>query len=243
MFIMTTKLTKKKLVAAVVVCGLLLCAVVLLVANRATSAPQETSSIAPPAQKMKTNEDRLSYLASLGWETEKEPTESQEVRIPETFDDTLTTYNQLQLENGFDLSPYKGKRVMRYAYEILNHSSGQNGVQAQLLVYKDKIIGGDIHTNDKDGFMRGLTKADPSNPCTCPPGSQSCPIGCTCTDCGHPPSGTSQMTGAGVETPLEESIPVVQEYTGAFDENQEFEDDVLPADAPALSDVSDADLK
>ena len=180
MFIFTAKLTKKKLIALVTGCGLLLCGLVFWVYGHDSAVSRETAGTIPLTQGIKTNADRLAYLSSLGWETGAQEIGLQEVRIPDSFDDVMTSYNQLQQEHGFDLLKYKGKRVMRYTYEVLNHEDSRNGVYAELLVYKNQIIGGDLHNNAPDGFIQGLAKR---MPCGCAEHQGACPTSCTCDIC------------------------------------------------------------
>lgn len=180
MFVFTAKITRKKLVAAVMVLGLFLCGIILLVANAASGAPQEASAPTPVTKGIRSNDDRIGFLSSHGWTAGAQASETQEVRIPETFDEVLENYNSLQVSQGFDLTRYRGKRVMRYTYEILNYPSGQDGVFADLLIYKNEIIGGDVHTNELGGFMHGFSRPEA---CTCPADCVSCPPDCTCTNC------------------------------------------------------------
>jgi len=179
MFVITAKLTKKKLIAAVVACGLLLCGLVLLMANREPAAAQEAFGSDSAVQRVKNNADRILFLSAMGWETGAQETQAKEVRIPDTFNESMTSYNQLQQQQGFDLEKYKGERVMRYTYEILNHDSAKEGVFADLLIYKNQIIGGDVHNNEPNGFIQGLKK---EKQCACPPGCETCLADCKCNE-------------------------------------------------------------
>ena len=80
----------------------------------------------------------------------------EELIIPEEFDDTYTQYLALQSGQGFDLTQYSGKRVKRYTYEITNYPTGESGVQAGLLIYKNTVIGGDVLSSQLGGFIHGL---------------------------------------------------------------------------------------
>ncbi len=101
------------------------------------------------------NEDRLAYLASLGWEAESSPLSEQTILLPKQFPEVLKEYNELQKKQGFDLEKYGGKEVCMFTYRILNYPV--NGeVQCSLYQYKNRIVGGDIHSVAIDGFMTGL---------------------------------------------------------------------------------------
>jgi len=80
----------------------------------------------------------------------------EELLIPEEFDETYNDYLKLQADQGFDLTKYRGKRVKRYAYEIKNYPTGETGVQAGLLLYRNTVIGGEILSAQLNGFIHGL---------------------------------------------------------------------------------------
>lgn len=141
MFIFTAKLNRRKLVmgaaAVLVLCGVAVAAVAGL---RASGAVVSTSA---SPKGVKSNDDRVAYLESYGWTVDPEAVSVEELVIPEEFDDTYTQYLALQSAQGFDLTKYAGKRVKRFAYTITNYPSGETGVQAGLLVYKNTVIGGE----------------------------------------------------------------------------------------------------
>lgn len=57
------------------------------------------------------------------------------------MDASYDDYLALQSGQGFDLSKYAGKRVKRYTYEITNYPTGETGILANLLIYKNTVIG------------------------------------------------------------------------------------------------------
>ena len=154
MFIFTAKVNRRKLTAAAVagvaLCGALV-AVFVLLGGKGTAV----SALADP-KGVRTNEDRIAYLEQFGWTVDPEPAAVEELLIPETFDETYTQYLALQSSQGFDLTKYCGKRVKRYAYTITNYPTGETGVQAGLLVYKNTVIGGEVLSSQLDGFIHGL---------------------------------------------------------------------------------------
>lgn len=104
----------------------------------------------------KTNDQRIAFIGSFGWEVNPEAAEVMEVIIPKEFDDVYKEYNSIQKMQGCDLSQYAGKRCKRYSYEILNYPGGATDVRVNLLVYNNKIIGGDVCTLQAGGFMHGF---------------------------------------------------------------------------------------
>ena len=151
MVVMTAKVDKKKLtfLAAALILAVILISV-LAGGRGGKAAPQAES----PA--IATNEDRVAFLTALGWTVSQSPVETQEVRIPEESSEVYDRYNALQVSQGYDLSQYAGKKVMRYVYEITNYPSATEPVYATLLVYKDQVIGGDVTSTAADGRIHGL---------------------------------------------------------------------------------------
>ena len=72
------------------------------------------------------------------------------------MDASYDDYLALQSGQGFDLSKYAGKRVKRYTYEITNYPTGETGILANLLIYKNTVIGGEVLSPQLDGFLHGL---------------------------------------------------------------------------------------
>lgn len=153
MFIVTAKLHRGRILAvaaaAVAVCGALVGANVLGGAGAAVATAANPKGV-------KSNEDRIAYLESYGWQVAPEPVAVEELVVPEEFDETYQQYLDLQSSQGFDLTEYSGKRVKRYTYEITNYPSGETGVQAGLLIYKNTVVGGDVLSAQLGGFIHGL---------------------------------------------------------------------------------------
>ena len=106
--------------------------------------------------KIKNNEDRIAFLKQFGWEVSPEETESEQVTIPSEFDKIFAGYNEIQKQQGLDLTKYKGKTMMRYTYDVTNYEGYEGKVQANILVYRGKVVGGDICSADINGFIHGF---------------------------------------------------------------------------------------
>ena len=108
--------------------------------------------------KIKTNEDRINFLSQFGWTVKLDAVTTGEVTIPSEFDKVFTGYNEIQKRQGLDLTKYKKKNVTRYTYEITNYEGYDGVVYANLIVYKNRVIGGDVCSADVTGFIHGFEK-------------------------------------------------------------------------------------
>ncbi|MBQ4427208.1 MAG: DUF4830 domain-containing protein [Oscillospiraceae bacterium] len=128
-------------------------AVILIISGLFGQSDKNQTS---PVSALRSNEDRVSYLSSLGWEVEEEPVETVSVRIPEKLGEVFSEYNSLQRSQGNDLEKYAGKLCTRYTYKVTNYPTGDDSVVADLIVYRGNVIAGDIQSVAIGGFMQGL---------------------------------------------------------------------------------------
>ena len=155
MLIVTAKVPRKRLAFGAVFAAFLCCCTIALPAI--PHARETLASSAPDPSGIRSNQDRVEYLRSYGWEIQEDPISTQELMIPDAMDESYADYLSLQAQQGFDLTKYAGKRVKRYTYEVLNHPSGESGVQANLLLHKHTVVGGEVLSPELDGFLHGLT--------------------------------------------------------------------------------------
>ena len=148
MMVMTAKVNLKKTLLALVAAAILVLSLILLLGEKDTT---QTAALTPSA-----NDDRVKFLQDFGWEVTTSPTESGRVRIPEKSSEAFDRYNTLQKAQGYDLNKYAGKTVMRYVYQINNYPGSTAPVYATVLVYKDKIIGGDVTDTSPGGKLQGF---------------------------------------------------------------------------------------
>ena len=106
--------------------------------------------------RVRTNEQRLEYIAAFGWVVEPEPVEIMEVIIPAEFDELYQEYNALQTPLGYDLSRHMGRRTKRYTYVVTNYPGQEQDVRLNLLVRDNRVIGGDVYSLGENAFMHGL---------------------------------------------------------------------------------------
>ena len=149
MLIFATRLSKKKAAFAVIAAGVILAAIILLVGHfqdqRAGDLPQLTD-----------NTQRITYLQSLGWEVESEPVETLQFLLPDPLEEPYLTYNELQKEQGFDLTACCGRQVSRYTYAVTNYPGRPNGVQLNLYICEGVPVAGDVCCPGADGFQHTL---------------------------------------------------------------------------------------
>ena len=100
----------------------------------------------------------MEFLGQFGWTVDGSRIECEEVTLPEEFDKIFAAYNELQREQGLDLSKYKKKKVTRYTCTVTNYDGYEGKVYANVLVYRNKVVGGDICSADVEGFIHGFEK-------------------------------------------------------------------------------------
>ena len=137
---------------------LVLTALVVFVPSSEALAVGGTAEERISFEDVDSNEDRIAFLRAFGWEVEPEPRESTTVTIPREFDKVFAAYNELQRKQGLDLSGYGGKTVERYTYTVTNYDGFEGTVLVNLLIYRGRVIGGDVCSADLNGFVHGLSR-------------------------------------------------------------------------------------
>lgn len=155
MLVLTVKMSAFK-----VVCILLALSVVVAFAVWPRGNATDSLMVNRQNTGITTNVQRIDFLQSFGWKVVANPIEEVEITIPQTFNDVYNNYNTIQKKQGFDLTKYKGQRVKRWTYRVTNYPGVTDEVRADLLVYNDIIIGGDVSTVALNGFMHGFTPPD-----------------------------------------------------------------------------------
>lgn len=158
MMIMTAKVNLKKIALILGAIAAVIVGLILLLGGRGEA---QTTSAA-----VSNNDARVKFLTDLGWEVTTSPAESSQVRIPENATEVFDRYNQLQKSQGYDLTQYAGKSVMRYVYKINNFPGATEPVYATLLVYKNQIIGGDVTNTAAGGKVQSFKMPAANSPTT-----------------------------------------------------------------------------
>ena len=103
-----------------------------------------------------TNEERVAYLEALGWQVEPQPIETLDLQLPEKLEGEWDAYAKLQKGQGLPFSEFAGQAVKRYTYTVTNYPEIPQGVQANLYLWGDQIIGGDVIFTGQGGFQTDL---------------------------------------------------------------------------------------
>ena len=119
-------------------------------------AGQGTSQTVYRYDKVKSADDAAEFLTQFGWTVDAGSVEKDNVTIPSEFDKIFAGYNEMQKAQGLDLSKYKRKSVTRYTFTVTNYKDYDGTVYANVLVYRNRVIGGDICSADVSGFIHGF---------------------------------------------------------------------------------------
>lgn len=159
MFVYSMRATTVRFFAVVAVSLLALVMLVAFVPQlQPVAAAGEVEESAISYENVRTHEERAAFLAQFGWEVDPTPTASEHVTIPTEFDKVFAAYNELQRAQGLDLSGFGGRVVERYTYTVRNYEGFDGPVQANLLIHRGRVIGGDICAAQSDGFLHGFAR-------------------------------------------------------------------------------------
>ena len=155
MFIWSIRASSLKFIAAVVLSVAILTGMIILI----PSAPDMSITAGNINYDSITGKDDvIKFIESFGWTVDDQPVETETVTIPEQFDTVFINYNEIQKSQGLDLSLYKNKTVTRYTFNITNYQNYTGTVYANVIVYRNRVIGGDICSASPDGFVHGFEK-------------------------------------------------------------------------------------
>ena len=168
MMVMTAKVDLKKILLMIAAVAALVLALILLFGDNTPTAATTAVTTAPSG-----NDGRIQFLKDFGWEVTTSPTQTGQVKIPAQTSEVFDRYNNLQKSQGYDLTSYAGKNVMRYVYEVNNYPGATQPVYATLLVYKDKVIGGDVTDTGAKGQIRGFKMPEGTTASTAPAPSET----------------------------------------------------------------------
>jgi hypothetical protein len=155
MFVTTLRANTLKLIGIAVLSFMIVAALVIFVPTYESTAASESVKY----EKVYSNSDRVEFISGFGWQVAQTPIEEVTVSIPSEFDTVYLGYNDIQKAQGLNLAKYKGKEVVRYTYEVTNYEGYEGKVYVNLLIYRNKVIGGDVCSADSSGFIHGFAKS------------------------------------------------------------------------------------
>lgn len=119
----------------------------------ALQSSAEPAEVSYSYDKVRSADDAANFLAQFAITVDRTPVEVKQVTVPEEFDKVFSAYNEIQKAQGLNLSRYRGKEVTRYTFRVLGDESTTAPVYANVLVYRNRVIGGDIYSTD---FVKGF---------------------------------------------------------------------------------------
>ena len=161
MFIYSLRANTLKLVGIVCVALTVLIALIAFVPTYSSGVVSQTAAEGNASysyDKVRSSGDVINFLAQFGWTVDADPAAVETVTIPAEFDKVYAAYNELQKSQGLDLSKYMGKDVTRYTFTVTNYPDYDGNVLANVLVYRNRVVGGDICSADVTGFVHGFEK-------------------------------------------------------------------------------------
>ena len=157
MFVYSVKANTLKLFGCIIAAAVIFTALIIFVPSDPTLTVYADGGKIVYTEA-KDNKGRIDFLSQFGWQVNETPIDETTVTVPSDFDTVFAGYNELQKLQGLDLAKYKRKQVTRYTYEVTNYDGYDGRVFANLLVYRGRVIGGDICTESSDGFIHGFMK-------------------------------------------------------------------------------------
>ncbi len=134
---------RKKALRIVLVTAVLLTALILFRGSKASDG-------------VSTSEGRAAFLQQFGWEIDPASEDVRTVQLPQVLEGALLRYNEVQLQQGYDLTGHLGETCQQFTYRILNYPDQEQTVLATLYIQGDRVIAGDIHSTALNGFLLGL---------------------------------------------------------------------------------------
>ena len=155
MFVWSVRASSLKFLAGAFLCVFIIAAMIVIIPSK----DKADSSVLASSMNYEgiTDESKVvEFIESFGWKVEAEPEEVALVTIPDEFDKVFVNYNEIQKRQGLDLSSYKRKTVKRYTYSVTNYKDYEGKVLINVIVYRNRVIGGDICSAAPDGFVFGF---------------------------------------------------------------------------------------
>lgn len=160
MFVYSVRATTIKFFGVICVALAVLITLLAFVPMYVDGAAQQTVSengeVSISYDGIRSAQDAQKFLEQFGWQVDATDVKTVQVTIPAEFDKVFVGYNELQKRQGLDLSKYRNKTVTRYTFVVTNYPDAEGTVLANVLVFRRRVIGGDICSADVTGFVVGF---------------------------------------------------------------------------------------
>ena len=156
MFVITVNRKKITKIALVAVCVVAVGAAGLGV----KSFFEKDSETAATARrtKLSTTQEMVDYIAQKGFTADMQTAQVAEVQIPKKFDESFSAFNEkIKQNDGLSLEKYKGEKVNKWMFDILDYSDNDTKAVAVLLIRKEKLVGAYI-LEKPDGVAKPMVK-------------------------------------------------------------------------------------
>lgn len=147
-------ITKNKLIGAVCAAG----AVLLILFFCLSGTFSSDANKMDPFYIGDSDSQRRAFIESYGIQLSSSSPAKEETQIPEEFDESYKEYELLQNEMGLSLYDCRGRKLVKYTYEMTNHpESYMMPVYVNLFMDGDRVAAADVCApNLKEGFLRSL---------------------------------------------------------------------------------------
>ncbi len=149
MFVINFKLSGTK-IAALLVTAIIAAVLTVAICLETYSKPNGATAV------ISDNLSAYDYISSFGPTVDQSALVTDEIVVPDTFSEVYENYNEIQKSQGFDLEKYKGCKLLRYTYPVIDYPDREKAVFVEILTYKGKVVGADIFSTDLEGFVSPL---------------------------------------------------------------------------------------
>lgn len=99
----------------------------------------------------------VSWLHSRGLEADPRSLIVTEVTVPAEFDELYKSYNEFQIEQGFDLRHWAGMPATLYSYTLTNALKNKEDIRANLLTCEENVIGFDLYDLSEGEYIAKIS--------------------------------------------------------------------------------------
>ena len=158
MFVWSFKASTFKLIGVIVACAALLALLIGIIPSTGSFVQSSVAVINPQYnfEGVTNAEKGAEFAKQFNINVKLPQSDAAEFRIPSNFDAVMEKYNDIQRQQGMNLEKYKNKQVTRYTYVVLDADGNETENLLSLIVYKDRVVGGDISSTQNGGFVSGF---------------------------------------------------------------------------------------